>query len=226
MSDTCPGILDRAEAGDGQAMLELAEEHRRAAECDGKLESWPDAHRWYRRAINAGVASAACELGICLLEARGVPMDVDLGFTWVRRAATDFPTAGRSDKDRGHEMARLGECYFRGEGVGRDAATAVGWLTRAAELGHEGALLSLAACYARGTGVKADIEQARAWAERAAVTCIDGAARDFPSCRRWTLSSQCDPAGSRWMHRRPALTPQPLRVRLDEGKQSSSPSSF
>lgn len=179
MSDTCPGLLDRAEAGDGQAMFELAEEHRRAAECDGKLESWPDAHRWYRRAINAGVASAACELGICLLEARGVPMDVDLGFTWVRRAATDFPTAGRSDKDRGREMARLGECYLRGEGVGRDAATAVGWLTRAAELGHERSQLSLAACYARGTGVKSDIEQARAWAERAAVTCIDGAAREF-----------------------------------------------
>jgi len=78
-SSAADRLLAHAEAGDGRAMFDLAELHRNAATNDAVLDSWPEAHRWYRRAINAGVASAAYELGVCLLEARGVPMDVDLG---------------------------------------------------------------------------------------------------------------------------------------------------
>lgn len=160
-------LLTLAEAGDGRAMFELAERHRCAATFNGDLKAWPEAHRWYRRAINAGVAAAAYELGVCLLEARGVPMDVELGFTWVRRAV-DFPTGGRPDVERGRDMARVGECYLRGEGVAQDPALAVEWFTKGASLGHAGAQLNLALCFAQGIGMPIDLSNARVWAVRAA----------------------------------------------------------
>ena len=167
-SSSADSLLALAEAGDGRAMFDLAERHRHAATNDGLGDSWPEAHRWYRRAINAGVASAAYELGVCLLEARGVPMDVDLGFTWVQRA-TQFPPHGRPDNERGREIACLGDCYLRGIGVAKDESAAAALFARAAELGDSGAQLKLALCFARGNGLPRDDTAAEVWARRAQV---------------------------------------------------------
>jgi TPR repeat protein len=65
-------------------------------------------------------------------------------------------------------MAGLADAYARGVGTAADAVAARLWLTRAAALGHVGAMEQLAALYRDGApGVPADPAAARSWAERA-----------------------------------------------------------
>lgn len=54
----------------------------------------------------------------------------------------------------------LGTMFLKGEGVERNARTAVEWLTRAAELNDEQAQFSLAECYAHADGVTRDLNRA------------------------------------------------------------------
>jgi TPR repeat protein len=68
-------------------------------------------------------------------------------------------------------MAGLAEAYAQGIGTAADPPAARLWLTRAAALGHVGAMEQLAALYRRGApGVPADAAAASSWAERARLT--------------------------------------------------------
>jgi TPR repeat protein len=68
-------------------------------------------------------------------------------------------------------MAGLADAYARGIGTAADAPAARLWLTRAAALGHVGAMEQLAALYRSGApGVAADAAASRSWAERARLT--------------------------------------------------------
>lgn len=51
---------------------------------------------------------------------------------------------------------KLGGCYFRGEGVTKDAVEAIKWWRKAGENGHASAINNLGTCYSSGEGVSRD----------------------------------------------------------------------
>lgn len=63
---------------------------------------------------------------------------------------------------------RLGVCHAEGEGVARDGAEAVRWLTQAAEQGHANAQYELGKMLLLGTGVSGDARKAADMFSRAA----------------------------------------------------------
>ncbi len=63
---------------------------------------------------------------------------------------------------------RLGQMYFRGEGVPKDAAKAVEWFQKAAAQGNAGAQYVIGLMYGRGEGVSKDFVLAYAWLNLAA----------------------------------------------------------
>lgn len=62
----------------------------------------------------------------------------------------------------------LGWCYKYGEGVKKDLAKAVEWLTKAAEQGYAPAQNALGFCYEFGDGVVKDLKKAIEWYTKAA----------------------------------------------------------
>lgn len=62
----------------------------------------------------------------------------------------------------------LGWCYKYGEGVKKDIAKAVEWLTKAAEQGYAPAQNALGFCYEFGDGVEKDLKKAIEWYTKAA----------------------------------------------------------
>jgi len=62
----------------------------------------------------------------------------------------------------------LGNRYFNGEGVEKDAAEAVKWYRKAAEQGHAKAQFNLGVCYRNGWGVEKDAAEAVKWYRKAA----------------------------------------------------------
>jgi len=59
---------------------------------------------WYRRAADAGDASAQYNLGLCYADGDGVAKDSELALSWYRRAAE----AGHADA-----QYKLGYCYSK-----------------------------------------------------------------------------------------------------------------
>jgi len=62
----------------------------------------------------------------------------------------------------------LGWCYKYGEGVKKDLAKAVDWLSKAAEQGYAPAQNALGFCYEFGDGVEKDLKKAIEWYTKAA----------------------------------------------------------
>jgi hypothetical protein len=68
--------------------------------------------------------------------------------------------------------------YRRGLGVAQDPVETVKWLTRAAELGHPGAVVQLGEAYWKGEGVKSDLTAAYMWIWMAYSAKVAGAEQD------------------------------------------------
>ena len=73
------------------------------------------------------------------------------------------------DAQNGYPEAqyRLGECYYKGEGVSEDKTKAVKWYLKAAEQGHAEAQYRLGECYYYGRGVSEDETEAVKWYRKA-----------------------------------------------------------
>ena len=66
-------------------------------------------------------------------------------------------------------MFNFGMAYFSGTGTERDEVAAGGWLRRAAEAGHHGAMYILAHLLEAGRGgFERDLERSQQWFRRAA----------------------------------------------------------
>merc|ERR1712060_679663 len=57
----------------------------------------------------------------------------------------------------------MGQMYREGEGIPKDASTALRWFTRAADLGHAKAADELGVMYLSGEGTEVDEEGAAYW---------------------------------------------------------------
>ena len=67
--------------------------------------------------------------------------------------------------EKGHVLSqrKLGDCYYKGEGVSQDYEEAVYWYTKAAEQGDIFTQEKLGTCYYNGKGVVQDYEKAVYW---------------------------------------------------------------
>ena len=97
--------------------------------------------RLYRQAAEAGVRAAQACWGRALIAGRHTPADPEIGESWLRRAAL----AG--DADAAFEVA---EIHLRNSGLPTNDVEAGQWLSRASDLGHNGAAAVLGALYANG----------------------------------------------------------------------------
>ncbi len=107
----------------------------------------------------AGEAIAQNNLGVLLLQGRGVTKDLLAARHWFEAAAAQgLPGA----------MYNLGMVYLRGYGTPADPVTAAGWLQKAAALGDVEAQFYLATLYFHGTGLASNPELAAHWFAEAA----------------------------------------------------------
>ena len=75
---------------------------------------------------------------------------------------------------------RLGILYLQGKGVPTNAAEAVKWLRKSANLNRSGAQIDLAVLYFEGTQIPKDEDEAMKWFHRAGVWPISGPPRHSP----------------------------------------------
>ena len=182
-------LMQRAENGDAQAMLELADWYYDGI--GGRPERNLAAY-WYQRSAEAGDTTAMFKLGYCYNYGEGRAQDLPKAVYWYQKAAE----AGRADA-----MYKLGNCYADGQGVEQDLGQAVywhrkgaeaggadsmndlgiyclcgdgdpaqsfDWFQRAAQAGSLTAMVNLAKFYAAGVGTAQDYAMAAYWFQKAA----------------------------------------------------------
>jgi localization factor PodJL len=112
-----------------------------------------------RDAAAAGNLGAQFELGLRLIEGRGVAQDPHGAAQWFELAAAhDLPIA----------QYRLGALYEKGVGVTRDPQLAISWYTKAATAGNARAMHNLAVMNAEAAvGGKPDYAEAAHWFRKA-----------------------------------------------------------
>lgn len=148
--------LERAQAGDAQAMLQLGDMWARGI---STIADPREALRWYRRAAESGLAEAQLRLALRLPAA--APHH-DERVVWLEKAATQGLAAA---------MAHLAGIYSqRGQ-----ATEAVRWYQRAAEAGDLVAALAVARAYRHGHGTPQNRVEAYQWALRAAKGGVEAA---------------------------------------------------
>lgn len=185
-------LRNRAEEGDLEAMLQLAES---LFVGDGIQEDKNEALKWFRSAANKGAPRHLMRLGVILCLEPPPIGNFSEGFKYVLRAAqsglpeaqyfaaAELATGESVDRDlvsaaewyrRAAEgglaeaQYNLGLMYADGEGVAKDSAMALKYLTLAAERGDFLAMEVLSDAYERGLlGLMPDTLIARQWKERA-----------------------------------------------------------
>jgi TPR repeat protein len=149
-------LLVQAEAGDAQAMCDVAQAYRQG---DGVTLSFEKAFECYQKAANLGHAQAMSNLGVCYGLGHGVAQSDALAAEWYKKAA---------NLGHAHGMSNLGLCYALGKGVAQNDALAAQWCENAAKLGDAQAMCNLGRCYTLGKGVAQNDALAAQWYENAA----------------------------------------------------------
>ncbi|MCR5348603.1 MAG: TIR domain-containing protein [Bacilli bacterium] len=139
MNKSADALLELAEKGDAQAMLELGDCF---VEGEGVEQSLEDAANWYQKAADNGLKEAEEKAAKCYLALarEGDPL----------------------------YMFNIGLCYCNGEGVEQSYEKGAEWYKKAADLGNAGAMNNLGLLYRHGQGVKASARQAAIWFKKAA----------------------------------------------------------
>lgn len=144
----------RAERGDAHAKVEAALAYLRG---DGVKADAGAGMRWAQTAAAQGDATAQFILGS--LYAKGMAADPARASKWYAASAA---------QGNAKAMHNLGLAYLNGDGVEKNAATAIGWFTRAATNGYVDSVMNLAVLYDRGEGVARSPRDALQWYDRAA----------------------------------------------------------
>lgn len=109
---------------------------------------------WYKQAAQAGVATAAYNLGTLYFNGEGFAQDYAQAYQWFQLAAK-----------RGNKYAefQLGMTYYTGQGVQKDPAQEMYWYEKAARQGLPAAQYNLAVIYHNGDELPQDDVKAYAW---------------------------------------------------------------
>lgn len=146
-----------AEMGCMEGQSCLGDCYYRGVGVEGDYEA---AKHWYQLASNDGYDYATTQLGILAKEEKRYMLAVK----YFRTAAEN----GYADA-----QYRLGECYYEGEGVEKDAGKALDCYMKAAEQEHAVAQFVIGMWYEYGEYVNKDLETARKWYERSAENGLD-----------------------------------------------------
>jgi TPR repeat protein len=111
---------------------------------------------WYRRAADAGSATAMYSLGRMNESGTGMARDYVQAVSWYRRAAGAGYAQG---------MSAMGRMYQNGTGVEKDDAQALTWFRKAAVTGGTPAMYDVGRQYENGK----DYKQAVSWYSKAAM---------------------------------------------------------
>ncbi|MGI9507871.1 MAG: tetratricopeptide repeat protein, partial [Geminicoccaceae bacterium] len=117
------------------------------------------ANRWYRKAADAGYATAMRFLGNNYARGTGIEADPVEASRWYRMAADAGDTTA---------MRILGSRYESGTGVEADPTEVHRWYRKAADAGDVVGMLNLGVTYFNGIGVEADPKEANLWYRMAA----------------------------------------------------------
>jgi localization factor PodJL len=169
-----------------------------------------------RNAAIKGQPAAEFEIGIRLIEGRGIPQNTEAGLRWLERAAetglapAHFRIAGLYEKgigvkknltiarrhyiaaaDKGNAKAMHNMAVLYAEGIdGKpDYKTAAEWFRRAADYGVADSQYNLAILHARGIGVDQNILESYKWLALAALQGDNDAAK-----KRDEIGSKLDAA--------------------------------
>ena len=104
-------------------------------------------------------------IALALLSCNASAQEEDRDAAAAKRFSDDRPRAELGDSAA---MARVGEAYLLGDGVGQDLAKAVDWFRRGAEKGSGRAMYRLGDLYQVGAGVERDLAKALEWYRRGA----------------------------------------------------------
>jgi hypothetical protein len=115
---------------------------------------YKEAANWFKQAADAGIASAAYNLGTMYFNGQGFSQDYDQARTWFELGAK------RNDP---YAEFQLGLMYFSGKGEPQDAAKELYWYDKAARNGLPAAAYNLGVMYHNGEGVDTDDVKAYAW---------------------------------------------------------------
>jgi TPR repeat protein len=113
----------------------------------------------YRKAAEAGDATAMNNIGLLYENGQGVPQDYRQAMVWYRKAA-----------DGGNSSAalQLGFFYGTGRGVPQDYQQAMAWYRKAGDAGNVVAMRNIGILYWDGSGVPMDHNLAVYWCRKAA----------------------------------------------------------
>ncbi|MCV0428667.1 MAG: sel1 repeat family protein [Roseibium sp.] len=121
-------------------------------------QNLPEAHRLYRLAAEAGLASGMFGLGLTFASHDLPEHSLEKAVTWYKRAA---------GSNHSEAMAYLGFAYEDGHGVEQDYAEARQWFERAAQRGSLFGMENFARLVSWGRGGPQDHELAAEWYIRA-----------------------------------------------------------
>jgi len=109
---------------------------------------------WEKQAADAGLDTAAYNLGTLYFNGQGFQQDYAQAHQWFEQAAK-----------RGNKYAefQLGMTYYTGQGVQKDPAQEMYWYEKAARQGLPAAQYNLAVIYHNGDEAKQDDIKAYAW---------------------------------------------------------------
>jgi TPR repeat protein len=139
--------MELAKLGDAEAQANLGAMLQ-------KQGNYKAAASWYKQAADAGIPTAAFNLGTLYYNGQGFPQDYTMARHWFELSAQ------RNDP---YAQFYLGMIYGDGKGVDADAAKEMAWYSRAAHQGLAAAQFNLAVMYHNGESGAQDDVQAYAW---------------------------------------------------------------
>ena len=151
----------KADAGNAQAIAELAEELMRFGmmvddECADDFLA--QSVEYAKKAADAGIAKGCWILGLAYSKGRGVETDLAQSARYYERGS-DLGDAACQNS--------LGVFYVNGEGVRKDEKRAFALFQKSAGQGYGLAMYALGRCYQFGTGCKGNMKKALEWYEKA-----------------------------------------------------------
>ena len=159
-------VIARAEAGDAEAQMALAQRYRFGA---GVPRDTARAVEWFKKAAEQGNVQGEFSVGFMYAVGEdGFERNTVMAAAWFRRAA-----------ENGHPNAQinLGNMYRMGDGVERNLETALFWFQKAADQGSEQAKIEIGRTSSNSYTVPEDIESAIAYSKK--MSDIQSAGADF-----------------------------------------------
>lgn len=149
-------ILPLAAGGNVEAEIAVAEAYLfgRGVEIDK-----PKAYEWYKRAAEAGEASAMASIGYMHFRGIGCEENLLLAVEWYKKGAEKGDLGAMND---------LAFCYINGRGVEKNKTLGFEIAMEAAKRGHAASQTMVGECYLGGIGVEKDVTKGETWLYRAA----------------------------------------------------------